>query len=323
MRSLDTYWYSKNPVALALWPLSLLFRLLVWSRQLGYKTGLFKSYKASKPVIVIGNISVGGTGKTPLIIDLCQLLASWGYKPGVISRGYGGTGPWPHQLDSDSDANHSGDEPVQIYNRTEVAVVVGPDRVADVELLLANNQVDIVLSDDGLQHYRLQRELELVVIDQQRKFGNGFMLPAGPLREPVSRLKANSWCIYNGGADEYSFTIVPTAIKQLSSTALATIDDFKSDTVHAVAGIGNPLRFFTMLREQGLTVIEHAFPDHYQFNEDDLEFGDNLPVLMTEKDSVKCKKFSNKKLWYVAIDIQLSEQFKSDFKQQVTELING
>lgn len=323
MKSLDNYWYDLNPVALLLWPVSVLFRLLVSLRRMCYRTGLFKSYKMSKPVIVIGNISVGGTGKTPLIIELCQLLDSWGINVGIISRGYGGTGPWPHQITAESAAETSGDEPVQIFQRTGVPVVVGPDRVADVEMLCKNNNIDLILTDDGLQHYRLQRDLELVVIDHQRQFGNGFNLPAGPLREPVSRLKESSWCIYNGGESEYSFKIEPSFVKHLSSERKESLNSFKGNFVHAVAGIGSPERFFTMLREFGLNIIEHSFADHHQFSETDLTFNDSLPVLMTEKDSVKCTGFTNKKLWFVAIDIKLSDQFLIDFKKQVDELTHG
>jgi len=323
MKSLDNYWYNINLISLLLWPLSLLFRLLVMTRRMFYQTGLFKSYKMNKPVIVIGNISVGGTGKTPLIIELCHLLDSWGIKAGIISRGYGGTGPWPHQLTDESSAEESGDEPVQIFQRTQVPVVVGSDRVADVELLCENNNIDLVLTDDGLQHYRLQRDLELVVIDHQRQFGNGFSLPAGPLREPVSRLKESSWCVFNGGDSDYSFKIEPSFVKQLSSDRKESVKYFKGSFVHAVAGIGNPDRFFTMLRELGFNIIEHAYPDHYQFSENDLKFNDSLPILMTEKDSVKCGGFTNKKLWYVAIDIKLSDQFLIDFKKQVKELTHG
>jgi len=332
MKSLDQYWYSKNPVAILLWPVSLLFYLLVFLRQLFYRFRLFESITVSKPVIVVGNISVGGTGKTPLIIELGRLLTSWGYKVGIISRGYGGQGPWPYQLDDNSTAEVSGDEPLQIFQRTGLPVVVGPDRIADAQMLIDNNEVDLLLADDGMQHYRLNRNLELIVIDAQRQFGNQFMLPAGPLREPVSRLKKSGWPVFNGGninggkndGDQgYAFKIEPSIIKNLVSCEEESISTFQEKSVHAVAGIGNPQRFFQMLRDNGFSVIEHAFPDHYVFNEDDLDFGDSLPVLMTEKDSVKCKKFSNKKLWFVAIDIQLSEPFVSDFKRTVNELVNG
>ena len=323
MKSLDHYWYDKNIVALSLWPFSLLFRLIVWIRRIAYQAGLFKSFKVSKPVIIVGNIAVGGTGKTPLIIELGKLISSYGLKPGIISRGYGGIGPWPHQLTDNAQAAVSGDEPVQLYQRTELPLVVGPDRVEDAELLCRQNEIDIILADDGLQHYRLQRDLELVVIDQQRQFGNGFCLPAGPLREPVSRLGKKSWRIFNGGEQKYSFTIRPTYVKQLASDRNESLQYFDKKTVHAVAGIGNPQRFFSMLKDNGINVIEHAFPDHYQFADEDLSFNDELPVLMTEKDSVKCKSLVNDNLWYVAIDIKLSEQFINDFKKQVDQLTHG
>lgn len=323
MKSLDHYWYNKNLLAWLLWPLSLVFCILVWFRRNAYKAGVFSSYKAVKPVIIIGNISVGGTGKTPLIIELCKLLNSWGYKVGVISRGYGGSGPWPHQLSKLSQANASGDEPVQLYQRTQLPIVVGPDRVDDAQLLCQQNNIDIILADDGMQHYRLQRDLELVVIDNERGFGNGFCLPAGPLREPVSRLGENSWCIYNGGEQAYSFQIRALSAEHLKSGDIKALHDFKNTTVHAVAAIGNPQRFFSMLKNLGLNIIEHAFADHYQFTDDDLYFDDALPVLMTEKDSVKCKAIVNDKLWFVAIDIILTEKFVNDFKIQVGKLSNG
>lgn len=323
MKSLDHYWYDLNIIALLLWPASLLFRVLVRFRRVAYQLGLFKSYKMPKPVIVIGNISVGGTGKTPLIIELSNQLQSWGYKVGVISRGYGGIGPWPHQLVEDADASVSGDEPVQIFQRTNAAVIVGPDRVEDINLLCQQNEIDIILTDDGLQHYRMQRDLELVVIDNARQFGNGFCLPAGPLREPVSRLGKKSWCVFNGGNNKYSFEIKPTSVKQLTAGEVKSLESFAGLTVHAVAGIGNPGRFFNMLKKCDVNVIEHAYPDHHQFTKDDLTFDDDLFVLMTEKDSVKCCAIDNDKLWYVSIDIELSEQFIFDFKKQVSELSNG
>ncbi|MDH5518071.1 MAG: tetraacyldisaccharide 4'-kinase [Gammaproteobacteria bacterium] len=323
MKSLDHYWYNKNLLAWLLWPLSLLFCLLVWCRRWAYKSAVFKSYKAAKPVIIIGNISVGGTGKTPLIIALSGLLNSWGYKVGIISRGYGGHADWPYQLTASSQAAACGDEPVQLFQRTGLPIVVGPDRLADAQLLCQQNNIDIILADDGLQHYRLQRDLELVVIDNERGFGNGFCLPAGPLREPVSRLGKDSWRIYNGGDQAYSFQIRPLSVKHLKSGDSQSLDDFKADTVHAVAGIGNPQRFFTMLRSMGLTIIEHAFADHHQFSDDDLSFDDAFAVLMTEKDSVKCQATDNDKLWFVTIDIVLTEQFVNDLKTQVGKLTNG
>jgi len=328
MKSLDHYWYDNNIVAWFLWPLSLLFRVLVWVRFKAYQSGLFQSFKAAKPVVVIGNISVGGTGKTPLIIELSKLLASLGYKVGIISRGYGGTGPWPHQLNNASKAEQSGDEPVQLYQRTGLPIVVGPDRVDDAALLCEQNEIDIILADDGLQHYRLQRELELVVVDQQRQFGNGFCLPAGPLREPLSRLdvqhgKKQSWCIYNGGQQKYSFSIKPGMVINLQSGEEKSLKSFANMRVHAVAGIGNPQRFFTMLEQHGINVTEHAFPDHYQYQSSDVDFDDDLPVLMTEKDSVKCTPSDNAKLWYVAIDIVLSDDFVNDFTKQIGQLTNG
>lgn len=323
MKTLDYYWYDKNTVSILLWPISQLFKVLVYIRRFFYSASIFKSVRVAKPVIIIGNITVGGTGKTPLIIALCELLSTYGLKVGVISRGYGGVGPWPHQLSVESDAATSGDEPVQLYQRTNLPIVVGPDRVKDIELLCQQNEIDIILADDGLQHYKLQRDLELIVVDEQRQFGNGFCLPAGPLREPVSRLKNNSWCVYNGGQQKYSFSILPSKVCRLNSKHEQSLKDFAGTTVHAVAGIGNPSRFFHMLRDNDINVIEHSFPDHHQFISSDIEFNDELMVLMTEKDSVKCKTFAHDNSYYVSIDIRLTEQFINDFKVKVGQLTHG
>lgn len=323
MKSLDHYWYDINIVAIFLWPVSLLFSTLVWFRRKAYALGIFKSFKVAKPIIVIGNLSVGGTGKTPLIIELNKLLTDMGLKVGIISRGYGGAGPWPHQLTDQSSAAVSGDEPVQLFQRTKLPIVVGPNRVEDAELLCKENNLDIILADDGLQHYRMKRDLELIVVDQQRQFGNGFCLPAGPLREPVSRLGKNSWCVFNGGDQNYSFQIKPSHTIQLNNKRTVSLQYFENKTVHAVAGIGNPQRFFNMLKDNGINVIEHAFQDHHNFTVDDLNFNDDLAVLMTEKDSVKCQNIDNENLWYVAIDITLSDNFITDFKKEVGRLTHG
>lgn len=323
MKALDHYWYDINTVAIFLWPVSLLFRTLVWFRRKAYALGVFESFKVAKPLIVIGNLSVGGTGKTPLIIELNKLLTDMDLKVGVISRGYGGTGPWPHQLTDQSSAAVSGDEPVQLFQRTKLPIVVGPNRVDDAKLLCKENNVDIILADDGLQHYRMQRDLELIVVDQQRQFGNGFCLPAGPLREPLSRLNEKSWCVFNGGDQYYSFQIKPSNTVQLNTKRTVKLQYFENKTVHAVAGIGNPQRFFNMLKDNGINVIEHAFQDHHNFTVDDLNFNDDLAVLMTEKDSVKCQNIDNERLWYVAIDITLSDNFITDFKKEVGRLTHG
>lgn len=323
MKRLDHYWYSQNPVAWLLLPVALLFCVLTFIRRYLYRAGFIKSYRANKPVVVVGNISVGGTGKTPLIIKLAELLQQWGYQPGIISRGYGGSGPWPQSLGPNSEADAVGDEPLQIYQRSQCPVVVGPDRVDDIEFLCQRHDIDIILTDDGLQHYRLQRDLELVVVDAERGFGNGFCLPAGPLREPRSRLKAVPFVIYNGGNQHDAFQVRLQPPMNLKTTEQKDWSELTNKKVHAVAGIGHPQRFFNSLKQQGLDIIEHAFADHYQYRPEDLMFDDDLPVLMTEKDSVKCHGLAQSNIWVVPIEIELNPTLVVELKKAISEIING
>ncbi len=247
------------------------------------------------PVIIVGNISVGGTGKTPVVIALTEALRAAGRTPGVISRGYGGSERGPALLPGDATPGRFGDEPVLIALRSRVPVAIGRDRPAVAQLLLAQHpEIDVLVSDDGLQHYRLRRDVEIVVVDAQRRFGNGLLLPAGPLREPVSRLAEVDVVLVNGSTapDESGLVLQADAVVAMDGTGSWPLADFAGETVHAVAGIGHPPRFFATLRAAGIEVIEHGFPDHHQFTPDDLEFGDSRKVLMTEKDAVKCRAFS-------------------------------
>ena len=327
MKQLVQQWYSPR-ASLWLVPFSWLFLLLTTLRWLAYRTGLLKSEKLPVPVVVVGNISVGGTGKTPLVTWLIKLLQQRGYHPGIITRGYGGQArQWPQWVTAESDPVLVGDEPVLLAQRCGCPVVAAPDRVLAARMLLEQSGCNILISDDGLQHYRLQRDVEIVVIDGARRFGNGHCRPAGPLREPVSRLKRVDYCVVNGragggaGADEVEMTLLPEKLVSLlsgnSETALA---NFHGQQVHAVAGIGNPSRFFELLRQHGLTVIEHAYPDHYPFKADDLNFADELPILMTEKDAVKCRHFATARIWYLPVQAQLDGLFAESFMQQIKEL---
>lgn len=326
MKRLDHYWYSQNPVSWLLLPVTALFCLISIFRRGLYRAGVLKQFTAPVPVIVIGNISVGGTGKTPLLIELCQQLKTAGYQPGVISRGYGGRSEhWPVLVTMDSSAAMVGDEPLLIFSRSGCPVVVGPDRKADIELLLEHHDCNLILSDDGLQHYRMGRRAEIVVIDGTRGFGNGFCLPSGPLREPVSRLKAVDMSIVNGGAEsESSFQLEASQLNALfTETECYRLDQFKGHKVHAIAGIGNPERFFNLLAAKGIDCIRHAFPDHYAYQSQDVCFDDQLPVLMTEKDAVKCFPFKLDNHWYVPIDVRLSETAQQQFNQIVQQVCNG
>lgn len=312
MKRLDHYWYSLNPVALLLLPLSWLFRALVALRRAAYHHGWLRSERLPVPVVVVGNITVGGSGKTPLVIWLAQFLRAQGYRPGIISRGYGGLAAhWPQPVDVDSDPRVVGDEPVLIVRRSGCPMAVGPDRAAAGRLLLQQHGCDIILSDDGMQHYRLVRDVEIAVIDGQRRLGNGFCLPAGPLREAPDRLSTVDLRVGNGAAaaGEHLMTLRPQTALHLCNGAQVPLESFRGRTVHAVAGIGNPARFFQMLRDHGITVIEHAFPDHHRYSVADVQYGDGLPVLMTEKDGVKCRAYGDEHLWAVAVTAQMPDDF--------------
>ena len=326
LKPLDHYWYSTNLISLLLLPLSGLFCLLSRLRVMLYRLGILKSFKAPVPVIIVGNISVGGTGKTPLIIELVKQLKAKGFKPGVISRGYGGkAGSWPQKVTQTTTAELVGDEPQLIFDQTACPVVVGPDRRKTVTRLLNEFACDIVLSDDGMQHYALQRDIEIAVVDAQREFGNGFCLPSGPLRETVSRLQQVDLVILNGGTeDQYAFSMQAdnclSAGSETSSHEALSLSDFAGKTVHAIAGIGNPERFFSMLKQHDIDVIPHAFADHYNYQQADLLFNDQNPVLMTEKDAVKCKAYTLANHWSVPVTIKLTPVAQEKINQLIDSL---
>lgn len=324
MTFLDRYGYSLNGVAVLLWPLSLLFGLAARARRLLYQHGLRRSEAVPVPLIVVGNITVGGAGKTPLVACLVELLREAGYQPGVISRGYGGqSARWPRQVMADSDPREVGDEPVLLARRCRCPVVVGPDRVVAARTLLNTYGCNVILSDDGLQHYRLRRDLEIAVVDGFRRLGNGACLPAGPLREPPSRLREVDFVVGNGAArgGEYLMCLRgETAINLADPCVSATLTGFRHGTVHAVAGIGDPGRFFDQLRHARLRIVEHPFPDHHVFRPEDLHFPQDLPVLMTEKDAVKCRAFAPEGCWYVPVDARLEPAFEEDLLKRLASV---
>lgn len=326
MKRIDRYWYSQNPIAWLLLPLAGLYCLLAGLRFNLYKKGWLRRFKASVPVIVVGNINVGGTGKTPLIIKLCEILQQQGLKPGIISRGYGSkSAVFPLEIMPNTLAMDSGDEPLLLARRTQCPVVIGPDREADIRMLLARHGCNIILSDDGMQHYRMQRDVEIAVVDMARRFGNGFCLPAGPLREPVERLRTVDMVIANGGSEnQLSFVMRPVKLVSLAEeNSVADLSQFAGQKVHAVAGIGHPQRFFNTLAEHGIEYIPHAFPDHHIYATTDLHFGDSLPVLMTEKDAVKCAGFYMPHHWYLTIDIKLSAIAQQRIEHLIEKVCHG
>jgi len=315
MKRLDYYWYTRSPWLVLLTPVSLVYRLAIWLRRLAYRSGLARSHRLEVPVIVVGNITVGGTGKTPLVAWLAGYLQSRGYRPGIISRGYGGRARhWPQQVRPDSDPGMVGDEPVLLAGITGCPMVVAPKRVAAARALLEHNDCNVIISDDGLQHYALQRDLEIVVIDGIRRFGTGFSLPAGPMREPVKRLQEVDLVVVNGlgSGPEHPMRMLPGEAHNLKDPSLTReLSGFRSQAVHAVAGIGNPERFFQTLQLAGMQVTGHAFPDHHRFTPADIRFGDGRPVLMTGKDAVKCRSFASEHDWYVPVRAEMSAEFSA------------
>lgn len=273
------------------------------------------------PVIVVGNIAIGGTGKTPLIIAMVKHLQERGYRPGVVSRGYGGHAPhYPYSVRADSDPAVCGDEPLLIAMSANCPVVVGPDRVKSCKQLIENFDCDVILSDDGLQHYRLSRQFEICVVDGQRQMGNGFCLPAGPLREPVTRLSEVDCVVVNGGgalsvagAACYEMQLKPTTWQQVAGRKddqpLEYIAERGIKKLLAVTGIGNPQRFFNTLTTLGLQPDAKAFPDHHPFTVDDLQFAKGQCLLMTAKDAVKCRAFADSDWWSLVVSPEVAPPF--------------
>jgi tetraacyldisaccharide 4'-kinase len=314
---LTALWYSESAGFSLLAPLGWLYGLVMALRRAAYSIGLFKTYRAGKPVIVVGNLTVGGTGKTPLVAWLAQQLALTGLRVGIVSRGYGRSGSAPERVHAESSWRAVGDEPMLLASLTGCDVVVARDRFAGAQKLVSLG-VDVILADDGLQHLRLARDCEIVVIDGARGFGNGRLLPAGPLREPARRVRDARIVVVNGSPEHGSLrggverslqmTLFGGEARRLDGLAPPEpLEHFRGHRVHAVAGIGNPQRFFRDLRARGLELIEHPFPDHHPFTAADLTFGDNLPVLMTQKDAVRCREIAAAQLWYVPVVARFSD----------------
>ncbi|MCK9489696.1 MAG: tetraacyldisaccharide 4'-kinase [Xanthomonadales bacterium] len=301
---LEARWYGNAPVP---WWLAGLERLFAWLAARDRRRQRARQVRLPVPVIVIGNIGVGGSGKTPLVIALIEHLRQAGWRPGVVSRGYGRRGKGIHRVAPADAVEHAGDEPVLIARRTGAPVVVAADRVAAGRTLVATGEIDIVLADDGLQHLALARDVEIVVIDGRRRLGNARLLPAGPLREAPQRLRQVDLVLVNGPRQdgEPGFDLVMDQARSLGDDTPRPLREFQSGPVHAVAGIGDPARFFTALRQAGLTLIEHPFPDHHRLQPDDLDFPDRQPVLMTEKDAVKCRDFAQPHWFHVPVNATL------------------
>lgn len=314
--ALEAAWYRGARWLWLLRPVEFLFRCLARTRRFLYQRGWLTIYRAGRPVVVVGNITVGGTGKTPVVIALVETMQAQGLKPGVVSRGYGATaGNYPHRVTPASTANDCGDEPLLIYRRTACPCVVDPDRAAAVKLLLSDDAIDLVICDDGLQHYALARDLEIVVLDGQRGIGNGFCLPAGPLREPESRLKSVDQVLYRGSEDPqngffYNIDALVNIVSGEANKDKVAPGVAQDIEVYAVAGIGQPQQFFQTLETLGYKVLPTIFPDHHVFTGSDFQDLQDRPLIMTEKDAVKCAGLVGPDAWFLRISARLPSRLQ-------------
>lgn len=328
-RWIQRVWYGGDRSYRLLLPFSGLYWLLLLLRRLSYRLGVLRIHKAAVPVIVVGNITAGGTGKTPTTIWLAQEMRERGFSPGIVSRGYGGSrSDSSMRVDPASDPAVVGDEPVLIAMRTGCPVVVDPNRFRAASMLV-DDGADLIIADDGLQHYSLARSYEICVIDGARGLGNRILLPAGPLRETIGRLEEVDQVLVNGrlrkGTDSLSvveqnaleFELIATEVSRLNGSLTRPIDRFAGTTVHGVAAIGNPRRFFDLLRSHGIQVIEHAYPDHARLKKRDINFGDDFDILMTEKDAVKFDRQGSDRFWCVPVDLKISPEHAVPWLEQI------
>jgi tetraacyldisaccharide 4'-kinase len=328
---IEKSWYDAKWWNIWLLPFSALFYVLSHARRLWLTHGVKAKKNNDIPVVVIGNINVGGTGKTPLTCQLVKRLNETGIRVGIISRGYGSKAPhYPYLLAKSEPATIVGDEPKLLRDRLDCPVVIGPDRNAAIELL-SQQGIDLILSDDGLQHYKMARDYEIVVLDAKRQLGNRWLLPAGPLREGAWRLKTVDAVILNGVTDiastkeseEQGMAIVPSAWVNAKTGERKLLDFFAGKELHAVVGIGNPQRFFTTLDSLVVKYKEHVFDDHHAFTQTDLDIANAYSqcIVMTEKDWVKCAAFANENMWYLEVDAQLSAALENTLMNDLTALV--
>ena len=335
MNFLETAWYKKARWLILLWPLSMIYRLVVVLFRKKHQSNN-KLQKLAVPVIVIGNIAVGGTGKTPLLIALANILRNKGINPGIISRGYGGKATaYPLEVSSETNVAECGDEAILISEKTCCPIVVAPDRKKALKSLIASHTVDVVLSDDGMQHYPLSRNLEICVIDGERLLANGFCFPAGPLREPIKRLTEVDFIIINGKTSELSgmlqsaieMIVEPKFLVNLLTKEKRPFSGAPfnmGSIVQAVSAIGNPQRFYDLLDELPYRVKQYSFPDHFLYTEEDflsMDLDHHQPIVMTEKDAVKCRGFAQSNYWYLLTEVSLPRSFTDEFVTQVESFV--
>lgn len=309
----DSLWYGHHPLSRLLLPLSWLYRAVVSVRRHAYRQCWLPTRRLGVPVIVVGNLTVGGTGKTPLVLWLADFLRRQGFRPGIVTRGYAGArqGDGPRCVGAASDPFEMGDEAVLLARRSGCPVASGADRASAAQMLIDVDRCDMIVADDGLQHYRLERDIEILVVDAARGFGNGRCLPAGPLREPLRRLREADVTVCNGGPcvpGAMLMRLVPGRLVNLRRSEITCdLDDMRGRQVTGVAGIGNPRRFFALLRRHGIRVHERAYGDHHRFSSKDAATWGAGPVLMTEKDAVKCESFAAATHWYLPVEAELDD----------------
>ncbi len=322
---IENTWYSKHPFSTILLPMSWIYSLIVVIRRLCYQSGLIAINQVDVPVIIVGNISVGGTGKTPLVIWLAEYFKKKGFKPGIISRGYGGKfAGKTQQVRADSNPALVGDEPVLIAKRTNCSVAIAVKKSRAAEELIEYCDCNLIICDDGMQHYSLSRDIEIAVIDGQRRFGNERCLPAGPLREPISRLKMVDLVVskYTAGRHEDKMEYVyGDLVSLVDPNNTISVSSLKGESVHVISGIGNPDRYHSYLRNNKLHIICHEFSDHYSYKKKDVVFEDGFPVVMTEKDAVKCTDYATKNYWYLPIIAVLPDSFTYRLEAYMKDII--
>ena len=316
-------WYNKSIWLYLLYPFSLLFSYLTSRRRRKFLKDKNKSYESEIPIIVVGNLTIGGTGKTPLVKYIATELINRGYKPGIVSRGYGGKFKETLKVDENTSVKETGDE-AQILAKLNIPFYIDKNRVRAVDKINKNHDCDVIISDDGLQHYKMKRNIEIAVIDGKRRFGNKLTFPAGPLRESIKRLDSVDFIVNNTGPTEekeFLMNISPSEFVHLKSGKSYKIDEWPMhNQVHAVAGLGNPGRFFDLLGKLGFDIIRHPFPDHHNFLSSDIFYLDHLPIVMTEKDASKCKDFDNNKIWYLKIDADVNNKFIDQLQNKLEEI---
>ncbi|MDC0535947.1 tetraacyldisaccharide 4'-kinase [Francisellaceae bacterium] len=317
MNFIEKHWYKKG--------LTWLTILLLPVSYLYYFISIIRKHilisKASKnvgvPIVIVGNINIGGVGKSPFVSSLVSHLIHNDYHPGIVSRGYGGKAEsYPLLVNNNTAVIASGDEPKMLYEQTRCPFVVDPNRSEAVKYLCEQfPEVDVVISDDGLQHYKLYRDIEIVIVEGKRRFGNQQIIPAGPLREPVSRLKSVDFLISNGVElpEYYQMSLLPVSVVNITDKSELDLNWLENRQVHAVSGIGNPNRFFSSLKELGAILTEHPYPDHYSFSKDDLTFNDDVPIIMTHKDAVKCENLNVPNMFYLKINANIDQKFYDEF----------